>query len=84
MLQLAFKSCPSSGVGNILAWKPSADDIDSFKIVDSALSNVSFSVDVWPMFCEDPVCIVINLHLPFAHHAGPLETKIKTADTSEQ
>jgi hypothetical protein len=36
------------------------------------------------MFGEHSVCIVVNLHLPFTHHAGPLKTKVKPTDSGEQ
>jgi hypothetical protein len=79
----AVKSCPESGVGNILAGESTADNIDGLQVVFPTLPDVSLSVDVWPMFCEDSACIIINLHLPFAGHASAFKTKVKAADAGE-
>jgi hypothetical protein len=70
---LAIKTCPESGVGNILAWESSADNIDSLKVVWSTITDVAFSVDAWPVLCKDSGCIVVNLHLPFANHSSAFE-----------
>jgi hypothetical protein len=80
----AVKSCPESGVGNILAGKSTADDVDWFEVVTSTLPDVSFPMDLRPMLFEDSVCIVINLHLPFANHASPFKTEIKPTDSGKQ
>jgi hypothetical protein len=80
----AVKSCPESGVGNILARKPAADNVDGLQVVFPAFPNVSFPVDAGPVFCQDSVCIIINLHLPFACHASAFKTKVKAADASEE
>jgi hypothetical protein len=71
---LSIQSCPRSGVGNILAGEASADNVDCFEAVTSALSDVAFSVDVRPMLFKDFRCVVVNFHLPFAGHSSPLET----------
>jgi hypothetical protein len=80
----AVKSCPKSGVGNILTREPAADDIDGLQVVRPTLPDVSFSVDCWPMFCEHSVGVVVNFHLPFADHAGPLKTQIESTDARKQ
>jgi hypothetical protein len=36
------------------------------------------------MFGEHSVCIVVNLHLPTAHHSSPLESKIEATYSGEQ
>jgi hypothetical protein len=79
----AIKSCPKSGVGNILTGESSANNVDSFKVVLSAFSNVSFSMDAWPVLGEHSVGVVVNLNLPFASHSSSFETKIKSADACE-
>jgi hypothetical protein len=66
----AVKSCPESGVGNILTGEASANNVDPLEVVLSALSDVAFSVDAWPMLFKDFRCVVIDFHLPFANHAG--------------
>jgi hypothetical protein len=66
----AVKSCPESGVGNILTGEPSTNNVDCFEVVTSALSDVAFSVDVRPMLFKDFRCVVIDFYLPFASHAG--------------
>jgi hypothetical protein len=80
----SVKSCPESGVGNILAGEPAADDIDSLKIVGPGFSDISLPVNLWPMFGKHSVCIVVNLHLPLADHSSPLKTKVKPTDSGEQ
>jgi hypothetical protein len=72
------------GVGNILTGETAADDIDAFEIVFSTLSDVAFSVDVRPMLFEDLRRVVVNFHLPFADHSGPLETQIKPANPCKE
>jgi hypothetical protein len=67
---LSVQSCPSAGVGNVLTGEASADNIDSLKVVLSALSDIAFSVDAWPMLGENPGCVIIDFYLPFANHAG--------------
>jgi hypothetical protein len=70
---LAIKTCPESGVGNVLAGETSADDIDGLEVVRPALADVSLSVDGWPVFRKHSVCILVDLHLPLALHACTLE-----------
>jgi hypothetical protein len=36
------------------------------------------------MFGEHFVRVVVNFHLPFADHSGPLKTQIKTTNPREQ
>jgi hypothetical protein len=67
---LSVKTCPESGVGNILAGESSANNVDSLKVVSPALLDISLSVDVWPMLGENFGCVVIDFYLPFASHAG--------------
>jgi hypothetical protein len=81
---IAVKSCPKPGVGNILARESTADNVDSFKVVASALADVALSMDVRPMFGEHSVCVVVNFHLPFADHSGPLKPKIETTDSRKE
>jgi hypothetical protein len=69
----SVKSCPESGVGNILAGKSSANNVDCFEVVTSALSDVAFSVDVRPMLGENFGCVVIDFYLPFTNHASTLK-----------
>jgi hypothetical protein len=71
---LSIKTCPESGVGNILTGESATDDINALKVVASTLSNVALSMHVGPMFGEDSACIVINFYLPLANHPATLET----------
>jgi hypothetical protein len=71
---LSIKTCPKSGVGNILTGKSSADDVNTFEVVLSAAANVSLTMDAWPMLFEDSSCVVINFNLPLANHSSTLET----------
>jgi hypothetical protein len=80
----SVKSCPESGVGNILTRETTADNVNGFKVVPSALSDISLPVDVWPMFGEHSVCIIVDLHLPFAGHSSPFKSKVETTDACEE
>jgi hypothetical protein len=80
---LSIQSCPSSGEGNILARKASDDAIDSLKVACIALSDVSLTVDFWPMLFEDLRCIIIDLHLPTANKTSAFKTEIKPTDASK-
>jgi hypothetical protein len=53
-----------------LAGETSANNIDPLKVVLSALSDIAFSVDAWPMLFKDFRCVVIDFYLPFANHAS--------------
>jgi hypothetical protein len=66
-----------------LAWVSSTDNVNSLKVVFSALLNVSFSMNAWPMFFKHFCCVVIYLHLPLANHPCLFKTKIKSADSSK-
>jgi hypothetical protein len=70
----AIKSCPCSGVGNILTGEPSTDDIDT----PIAFRRESFYIvptsHVWPVLGENSLAVGVNLDLPLAYHAGSLET----------
>jgi hypothetical protein len=80
---LSVKSCPESGVGNVLAGKASADDVNPFCVWLRPRSHVRPAPDVWPVFSKNSVRILVNLHLPLADHTGPLKTKIKATDPRE-
>jgi hypothetical protein len=67
-----------------LAGKSSANNIDSLKVMPSALLNISLSVDSWPMFGEHFSCVIIDFYLPFANHAGSLKAKIEAANACEK
>jgi hypothetical protein len=51
--------------------------------VFSDFSHISVSLDVGPMFFEDPVAEVIYLNLPFTYHSGAFKTKVETSDSGE-
>jgi hypothetical protein len=81
---LAIKSCPSSGVGNILTWETATDDIDAFEVVFADCFDVRFPVDFRPVLCEDFLGIIVYLHLPDAFHSSAFKPKVKPTDTSKQ
>jgi hypothetical protein len=67
-----------------LAREPTTDNVNGFEVVLSALSDIPLPVNLWPMLGENPVCVVVNFHLPFADHSSPLKTKVKPTDSGEQ
>jgi hypothetical protein len=81
---LAIKSCPSSGVGNILTWETACNDIDPFKVVRSAFSDVFFAVDFRPVLCEDIAGVVVDFDLPLALHSCSFKSKIESSYSSKQ
>jgi hypothetical protein len=66
-----------------LTGKASCNDIDLLQIVPSALPNVSFPVNVWPMSLEDSGCVVINFYLPFALHSAAFKAQVDATDSGE-
>jgi hypothetical protein len=81
---LSIKSCPKSGVGNVLTWKPAADDVNGFEIVRADLRDVSLSVDVRPVLLQHLRRVVVDFNLPLALHSCSFESKVKPSYAGEQ
>jgi hypothetical protein len=73
-----------AGRGEWLAGEPSADEIDGWQVVPSALPHVSKPGNVGPMLGEHPLTVIIYLHLPCALHSRPLEAQIEATHASEE
>lgn len=82
---LTRKSCPKSGVGNILAGEAAADDIDSpFAFGWWKGSNVVPSSGVGPMLGENSLAVFVDFDLPLTTQTRPFKTQIEATYTSEQ
>jgi hypothetical protein len=67
-----------------LAGESAADDIDAPLALRRERPHVVVLWHFGPVLVEDCSCIRVNLHLPFANHAGPLKSKVEAADTGEE
>jgi hypothetical protein len=75
---------PESCIADVLARKPSADNVDRFCLWRLPCSDVVMLFDIWPAFGQIDSALIVNFHLPFADHSSPLEPKVKSANPREE
>jgi hypothetical protein len=70
------------GEGKRLAWVSAANKVNCGELCAVESLDVSPARDAGPVFCENAVAIVINLHLPGARHTSAFKSKREAADAS--
>jgi hypothetical protein len=80
---LSVKSCPESGVGNILTWETSDNAIDSFEVACVALSDISLAMDFWPVLFEDLRRVLVDFNLPSTLKSCSFKSKVEPSNACE-
>jgi hypothetical protein len=75
-----------SSMAHRLARNASTDEVNTPLICRPRRErpHVSPPLNVRPVLCQHAAGIVVDLNLPAALHSGTLETKVKTANASEE
>lgn len=79
---LAFDSGALSGVGDVLAGKSAADDINPRQ--RGTLANVRESLRVGEVFGEDAAAVGVDFDLPDRFDSRALESKIEASDARKK
>jgi len=69
-----------------LAWHASADEVHlPIRLIsDRERPHVAPAGDAWPVFGQHAAGIGVDLNLPPALHAGPLEPQVEAANPGEE
>src|SRR3990167_6741559 len=73
-----------AGERDILTRESTANEVDWFEVMDSAVPDISVSGDMGPVFFEDSRSIIIYLHLPSAVKSHSFQAKIHAPNAGEK
>ena len=78
------KSCSFASGRNVLAGEAPGEHVDLVEVVRTAVAHVGEAGHVGPMQREDLAAEVVNLDLPGAAHARPVEPEVDATDAREE
>jgi hypothetical protein len=73
-----------SGVADVLAGESSAEDVNGWQVVGTALSDVGESLRSWKVFCQHAATVGVNFNLPSSSNSRSLKAKVKPSYASKQ
>ena len=73
-----------SGVADVLAREPPADEVNGFEVVFSDFSHIFVSLHMGPVFFKYLAAERVNLDLPRTLHSGAFEAKVESADSRKE
>jgi len=80
---LASDALSLSGIANVLAGEPAADQVNPFEVFALHIPHVPEAGHIGPVLHQHPLAVWFVLDLPLAHHPGPFQAEVQTTDASE-